>query len=72
MQTEYQDVEVRSFTITGRKGKRLAQIWFDPDWMQVKVWDFRDRRATFDAESELETALDRALDTAQRWIKTGN
>jgi hypothetical protein len=36
------------------------------------VWDFKDRRATFDAESELETALDRALETAQRSIKTGD
>ena len=65
--TQYQDVEVRSFEITGSAGR--AQIWVDVEGnsTSVHVWDYRKRKQSFDVLSKVEVELDRALEQARKW-----
>ncbi len=63
--TNYQDVEVRSVELVGPNGR--AQVWVEVnDLVAVHVWDYLERRQSFEGDvTTLEAHLDKALEAAR-------
>ena len=72
VQTQYQDVEVRSVDIVSPCGKRF-QLWIDePDEngdTEVHIWDMKKKRKDFSTENiPLKDALEAAYQQATEWF----